>query len=154
MKNFICLFIFIWAIPQGFAQLHLTQFEQIDSLQKIEKRNIIVFIHTDWCKYCKTMQNTTLKNTELITLINNKFYFVDFDAEEKRIIVFNKAVFDFKPTGQNTGVHELALQLGTIDKQISYPALCILNDKYEIIFPFNSFLNAKDFKAVLTTLEK
>ena len=137
-----------------FAQLKMVQFEQIDSLQKIEKRNIVVFIHTDWCKYCKTMQNTTFKNTELITLLNNKFYFVDFDAEDKRKIVFNEKVFDFKPNGSKTGVHELALQLGTIDKQISYPSLCILNDKYEIIFQFNSFMNAKDLMAVLTTLEK
>lgn len=148
------ILILVWAcivlqFQTVFAQLKTVQFEEIETLQKIEKRNIIVFIHTDWCKYCKTMQNTTFKNTELITVLNNKFYFVNFIAEDKRKIAFNNKTFDFKPNGSKSGVHELALQLGTIDMQISYPTLCILNDKYEIIFQHNSFMNAKELIIIL-----
>lgn len=152
MKIFICFVCFFWAIPQGFAQLYLAQFEQIDSLQKVEKRNVIVFIHTDWCKYCKVMHDKTFKNETVIELINDKFYFIDFNAEEKRKIVFNNATFVFKPNGSNTGIHELAVQLGTINNQISYPILCVLNDKNEIVFQYNSFLNAKDLLKILEKL--
>jgi thioredoxin-related protein len=149
MRIFICFVSLFWAITQGFAQLNVVQFEQIDSLQKIEKRNVIVFIHTDWCKYCKAMHNKTFKNEAVIKNLNEKFYFIDFNAEEKREIIFNNAIYSYKPSGINSGVHELALQLGTIDKQISYPTLCILNDKNEIVFQYNSFLNAKDFLKLL-----
>ncbi len=150
MKNLICLVFLIWTIPQGFAQLNLVEFEQIVSLQKTEKRNVIVFIHSDWCKYCQVMKSKTFKNLEVINLLNSKFYFVDFNAEEKRKIVFNNQEFIFKPNGSNSGIHELAIELGTINNQISYPVLCVLNAENEIIFQYNNFLNAKD----LITLRK
>lgn len=149
MKILICFISFFWAIPQGLAQLNMVQFKQIDSLKTIEKRPVIVFIHTDWCKYCQVMKAKTFKNQQVVLLLNSKFYFVDFNAEEKRKIKFNNAIFNFKPNGNSSGVHELALQLGTINGQINYPTLCILNDKYEIIFQFNSFMNAKDLLEIL-----
>ncbi|WP_310554684.1 thioredoxin family protein [Flavobacterium sp.] len=154
MKILICFISFFWAIPQGFAQLNMVQFEQIDSLQKEEKRNVIVFIHADWCKYCQVMKNKTFKNKDAIKLINEKFYFVDFNAEEKRKIVFNKQDFAFKPKGSNSGIHELAIELGTINNQINYPTLCVLNEKKEIIFQHNSFLNAKDLINILGELKE
>ena len=149
MKNLIYLFILFLVIPQGFAQLNKVQFEQIDSLQIVEKRNVIVFIHTDWCKYCKVMRDRTFKNEDAIKLINNKFYFIDFNAEEKRQITFNNTVFSFNPNGNNSGTHRLAIELGTTNNQITYPILCILNEKNEIIFQYNSFLNAKDLMKIL-----
>jgi hypothetical protein len=38
-------------IPAGFAQLQSISFEEIDSLQRIEKKKTIVFIQTDWCNF-------------------------------------------------------------------------------------------------------
>lgn len=154
MKIFFCLVSFLWAIPQGFAQLNMVQFEQIDSLQTIEKRNVIVFIHTDWCKYCSVMKSKTFKNKEVVHLINKQFYFIELNAEEKRKIAFNYSTFAFKPNGSNTGVHELATELGTIKNQISYPVLCILNSKNEIVFQHNNFLNAKDLLLILEKKEQ
>ena len=146
MKSYIYFFCFFGALPHGYAQLNLVSFEQIDSLQKVEARNIIVFIHTNWCQYCQVMKNKTFKNNEIINTINDKFYFIEFNAEEKRIITYNNQTFQFKPNGYNLGVHELAIELGTINGQLSYPTLCILNHKGEIIFHYNSFLNVKDLK--------
>lgn len=153
MKNLICLVFLIWTIPRGFAQLNLVEFEQIASLQKTEKRNVIVFIHSDWCKYCQVMKSKTFKNTAIIKLLNEKLYFIDFDAEEKRKIVFNDTSFNYKPNGSDSGIHELAIELGTINDQISYPVLCILNHKNEIVFQYSGFLNAKDLIKILEKLD-
>ena len=153
MRNFICVVIFILAIPKGFAQLHLSKFEQIDSLQKVEKRKVIVFIHTNWCKYCTTMQSKTFKNQMVQNEINERFYFITFDAEEKQKIAFNKSTFIFKPNGNNSGIHELAIELGTINKQINYPVLCVLNEKNEIVFQHNSYLNAKQLIKILESVK-
>ena len=153
MKIFICFVSFFWAIPQGFAQLNLVEFEEIDSLQKIDKRNTIVFIHTDWCKYCQAMKSKTFKNEKIIKLLNEQFYFVDFNAEEKRKIIFNNTSFAFKPNGSNSGIHELAIELGTIMDQINYPIVCVLNYKNEIIFQNSGFLNANDLMKILVRLD-
>ncbi len=152
MKNLICLVFLIWTILQGFAQLNLVEFEQIASLQKVEQRNTIVFIHTDWCKYCQAMKSKTFKNEEVIKKLNEKFYFIDFDAEEKMKIVFNNQEFMFKPNGNDSGIQELAIELGTINGQISYPVLCVLNHNNEIVFQYSGFLNASDLNAILDKL--
>jgi thioredoxin-related protein len=149
----VLLFVSIILLPNILlSQIKTYQFEQIDSLQKIEKRNIAVFIHTDWCKYCQTMQNTTFKNDNVVKLLNQKFYFIDLNAEQKKDIVFNGRTFRFVPTGLNTGIHELAEQLATVDNQVVYPTLCFLNSNNEIIFQHNQFINSKDILTILTRL--
>ncbi|SFC52233.1 thioredoxin family protein [Flavobacterium phragmitis] len=152
MKKLI-LFIFFFVISgTGFGQLKSYSFEEIESLQQIQKRKIIVFIHTDWCQFCQRMKATTFKNQEVVEKLNSEFYFIDFNAEEKRDITFNNQVFKYKPSGNNIGVNELALELGTISNQIVYPVLCVLNEKNEIIFQYSNYLSPNDFKFFLVKL--
>lgn len=153
-KNLYLLLLLCCAIPAGFAQLHSVLLEQIDSLQRIEKRKTIVFIQTDWCQFCHAMKNTTFKNEEIIRELNNTYYLVDFNAEEKRTVVFNKTTFQFKPTGNNSGTHELAIALGTINKQLNFPVLCVLNNENEIIFQHSGYLKPKELKLILTKLKE
>lgn len=157
MKKYLILAI-IWAsallhAQPAPAQLKRYEFEQIDSLQKVEKRNVIVFIHTNWCKYCQAMKHTTFNNNSSITkTLNEKFYFISLNAEEKRNISFNNQIFKYQPTGANTGTHELAEQLGTVKHQLNYPTLCILNAANEIIFQYPQFISAKQLKTILPKL--
>lgn len=156
-KNNILFFMLIAVIflpLSAFAQLQSYSFAQLDSLKKAEKKNIVVFIHTDWCRYCQSMKNTTFKNKEIIKLLNEKFLFTDLNAEEKQDIIFNEHTFKYTPTGSNTGIHELAEQLGTMQGKISYPTLCILNAEHEIIFQYNQFLSSADLLKVLNEVLK
>lgn len=146
--------VFFWAIPSGFAQLKLYSFEQIDSLQAIQKKKTIVFIHTDWCQFCQAMKNTTFKDKAIIEDLNTNFYFVDFNAEEKQTILFNQHSFTFKSNGNNSGTHELAIALGTMNNQITYPVVCILNSENDIIFQYNNYLTITDFRLVLTQFKE
>lgn len=149
------LFIFFFGITSsGFCQLKNRTFEEIESLHQIQKRKIIIFIHTDWCQFCQRMKQTTFKDQVIIEKLNADFYFIDFNAEEKRDIRFNNQTFKYQPTGNNVGVHELALQLGTINNQIVYPVLCVLNEKNEIILQYSSYLSPADFKLLLEKLRE
>ena len=154
MKKLLLLILFFGITSTGFCQLKSRTFEEVDSLQQFQKKKVIVFIHTDWCQYCQRMKTTTFKNKENIEKLNSDFYFIDFNAEEKRDITFNNHTFKYKPSGNRVGVHELALQLGTIDNQIVYPVLCVLNEKNEVILQYNNYLNRKDFKLLLGKLEE
>jgi len=79
MKGVIVILVFmLHAIPKiTIAQLHSFSFEQLDSLQEVEERPIAVFIHTDWCKYCDAMLNTTFKSEAVQISLNKSFYYVD-----------------------------------------------------------------------------
>lgn len=134
------------------SQLKKNQFEDVENLQKNNSRNLVIFIHTDWCQYCKTMQNTTFRNEKVVEVLNKNFYFIELNAEEKRPIIFAGKIFNFKPTGKNIGIHELAENLGNINGKHSYPALIILNPNNEIIFQHTEFINGDDFLKILTKI--
>ncbi|SEA16858.1 Thioredoxin-related protein [Flavobacterium gillisiae] len=153
-KTLLIFFLFMLAIPSGFAQLRTYSFEEVEQLSLENPKPIVVFVHTNWCKYCKMMENTTFKNKELINELNTNFYFVLFDAESKNDIIFNKHTFKFKPTGQNTGIHELATALATVENQVVYPTLTILDPNYSILFQKQSFLKAKDLLSILEKIKE
>lgn len=136
-------------IPSGFAQLRSYSFEEAEKLSKENPKPFVVFVHTPWCNYCKMMENSTLKNPEIIKLLNTDFYFISLDAESKEDIHFNNHTFSFKPNGQNTGIHELATELATIDSQVIYPTITILQPDFSIMFQKHSFLSSNQLLAVL-----
>ncbi len=99
------------------------------------------------------MKNTTFKNDEVINALNQKFYFISLDVEEKQNIRFRGYTFKYKPTGTNTGLNELAEQLGTINGNLSYPSICFLNPDSEIIYQKEGYVDPKTFLSILTGLK-
>jgi len=153
IRKILSIFIFIG----GFANFSQTElkiytFSEVEKLQQQKPKPVAIFIYTDWCKICFGMKKTTFKNKEVIQLLNNNFYFVRLDGEEKKDIIFLGKTFVYKPSGANTGVHELADELASINKRISYPTTTILNSKFEIELQINGFSNAKEMKKILSRL--
>jgi thioredoxin-related protein len=128
------------------AQLKPITFEE---LEIAEPRPVLVMIMTNWCKYCHAMKNNIMKNREVSDLINNTYHLLFLDAEERSDIVFKGKVFKYRPSGSNTGIHELALNLGMIRGQISYPTLTILDEKKNIIFQKDGYLKPKELLYLL-----
>lgn len=98
------------------------------------------------------MKHSILNNPQVSKLVKSKFYFLILDAEEKQIIKLGGRNFEFKPSGRNTGIHELALELGNINGQVSYPAICFLNDRNEIIYQYSGYLDPAALLKVLKTV--
>ena len=154
-KCFVVIFLLKICVllpATSYAQVNTYQFEQLDSLQKI-KKNVVVFIHTDWCKYCQAMKQTTFKADNVISKLNTDFYFVELNAEEKRTIYFNGHVFKYVATGTNIGMHELAEQLGRINGETIYPTICVLNANNEIIYQHTQFIDSGGLLEILKYLK-
>ncbi|MEL1242596.1 thioredoxin family protein [Flavobacterium flavipallidum] len=153
-KRIFIVLIFFWTIPSGFAQLKSYTFEEAVQLTKENPKPIVVFIHTNWCKYCKMMENSTFKNPEIISILNDNFYFVPLDAETKTDISYENHTFKYLPNGQNTGIHELATALATLNNEVSYPTITILDKKNSILLQKQSYLKTKELISILKkTLE-
>jgi thioredoxin-related protein len=136
MKKGILILIFVWFglyTAQVEAQtLQWTLFEHLnDSLRK-ERRPLLIFIHTDWCKYCKMMELKTFTEPELVKVLNTQFYCLDLNAEDTRTILFLNKKYKFKPTGVNTGVHELAELLGTDKGRLTYPTTVFFDQHLQL----------------------
>ncbi len=142
------------SLNNGHAQLQTVSFAQLDSLQTVEQRHVVTFIHTDWCKYCLQMRHTTLNNDSVISVLNTLFYFIDLNAESKNDITYGGYEFTFKPTGSDTGVHELAEQLGMINGKLDYPTVSVVNAKNEIVFQHGGVLKTNELLTVLMEISK
>lgn len=134
------------------AQLKSLPFEQVQELQKNNSKWQIILVHTHWCKYCKAMENTTFRNKKVVSLLNEKFYFTSFDAEEKREISFNGKTFRYQPNGKNTGIHQLNDYLSNGKNQEVYPRLVFLSPDSEKMYFIEGFISAKDLEKILEKL--
>lgn len=149
--------IFLVSITIGLSNVqgqedYALSFEKLEILQKNASKPVVVFLHAPWCNFCENMKHTTFNNEEVKKLLTEEFYFVSFDGESKEDVTFLRNTFKYKPNGANTGVHELAEQLGTKNGVVSYPTLVFLNEKYEILHQNNGFLTAKQMKKVLNKI--
>ena len=155
-KKLLFLFIFFGCFTiyaqelKGKEVLNIFTFEEVEEIHQQIPKPILIFLYTDWCKICFGMKKTTFKNQEVIKLLNNNFYFVKLNAEEKQDITFLGKFFTYKPTGTNTGMHELAVELGTIKKTIIYPTTIILNTVFEIDAQLTGLYNARKMIGILT----
>ena len=135
-----------------FAQLKSYQFEEIEDIQKLDEKPVFVFTYTNWCTYCAAMKIKVFNDSKVVELLNKHFYFIWLNAEEERKINFNKQEFNFKPSGIKTGTHQLAAELATIDKELTFPSFCILNPANEIIYQKRDFTSAKELVIILSII--
>ena len=158
MRHTILLMVltmFIWSCSGSKEAVNSTltlehhSFEELDSLMEKEERPVVVFLHAEWCKYCRNMEETTFKHPEVVKLLNEQFYFISFDGEQKEPVAFRGRQFNYVPNGRTTGTHELALALGGTNGELLYPTLLLLNPEMEIIFEYASFLSHTEVLEVL-----
>jgi thioredoxin-related protein len=153
MKKLLILTIFLGKLAlfsqSEKSKLRILTFKEVEKLQQQAPKPILIFIYTDWCKICFGMKKTTFKNTAVIRLLNEKFYLIYLNGEEKKDISFLGKTFEYKPSGKNTGTHQLVKELATIKGKINYPTTIILNAKFEIDLQINSFRNSKKMMSIL-----
>ena len=64
-------------------------FEEAIEANKDNPRKIFVDIYTDWCGWCKKMDAQTFNHPDIASYMNDNYYNVKFNAEQKGEVVFN-----------------------------------------------------------------
>jgi thioredoxin-related protein len=119
-----------------------------DAVKANEKAKKIFFIdfYTDWCGWCKKMDATTFSDPAVAAYVNENFYPVKFNAEQKEEVVFNGQTFKWQAGGRG-GVHMLAYSL--LDGRLGYPSYVYLTPTYERILISPGFKPAPDLQKEL-----
>ena len=121
--------------------------EAVLASQQEGQRKIFIDVYTDWCGWCKRMDATTFSDPAVAEILQNKFYPVKFNAEQREPITFNNHTFNFVPRGSK-GYHELAATL--LNGKLSYPTVVFLNEKFEIIQVLPGYRKADEFLKIVT----
>lgn len=140
-----------------FIMIFLTSFnllnaQQTVSISELERKindlpkNIVIEFYTDWCGICAIQQKKIEKDERLISMLENEFYFVKFNAESKESFILNGIEFENK----ENKIHDFAKAISG-DSNL-YPGWAILNPKFEIIFQYNGLLDEEDLKYILLKL--
>ena len=90
MRNIILILLLI-AFSSSYAQkVKWYSFEEAVELNKTKPKKILVDVYTDWCGWCKKMDQNTFSHPVIAEYINKNFYAVKFDAESKEAIKFKE----------------------------------------------------------------
>ncbi|WP_288458319.1 thiol:disulfide interchange protein [uncultured Chryseobacterium sp.] len=139
MKN-LRIFLFLMLVPCFcLSQMKTGTFSDLEIQQKEDPKPIMIHLYTDWCSVCKIEKFNLNKDKELVELINQHFYIINFETEKtKENIRFLGKEYHHLPNG-NSGIHELALALSKNKSQPVYP-LWIILDKYGNLIEYHEGL--------------
>ena len=162
MRKFLCVSFFLLSISafsQGEAKTEIQwlSIERAEELAKKYDSDMLVFFFRNGCPECTKMKVETLKNSEIIKLINENFFPVMLNGRTKDTIIYNGVVYYNQQTaeqGKNFR-HDLYHELVVGGKhQYVYPYIVIINGEHQTIKYLPGFFPAIRLKRSLQRLIK
>ncbi len=130
------------------AEVKWLNLEEALKQQRHRPKPIFIDLYTDWCRWCKVMDQQTFSDPKVAGYLQENFYPVKFNAEKAPPININGKAFELVSTGRKS-LHSLAYALMKGD--ISYPSYVILDDRQQTVSRFKGFRDAQDFMVELET---
>jgi thioredoxin-related protein len=121
--------------------------EEADKMNRIKPKKFIIDVYTDWCGWCKKMDNETFSHPVVAKLLNEYYYPVKFNAETSDTIVFNGCKYINLVKGPRS-THPLALSL--LAWRMSYPSFVYFTEKLEYLGPIAGYKTPQQMEAILT----
>ncbi|MBT8231494.1 MAG: DUF255 domain-containing protein [Saprospiraceae bacterium] len=154
MRSFVLLILFTLLFgSDADAQKKVKWLTWEEALEKnqVEKKKIMVDVYTDWCGWCKKMEKSTFSTNVISEFINENFYPVKFNAEQKADIIFNNKVYKYVGGFGRRGYHELAKEI--LRGKMSYPTVVFIDSNLDVIQPIPGFQDAKTFEMIMNYFE-
>jgi thioredoxin-related protein len=106
------------------------------ALSKNDHKKILVDIYTDWCEFCKKLEEQVYPDSLVRESIYEYYHAVKLDAESDEVIEFNGETLSKKQFAKKLGVR-------------SYPTILFIDTEGELILQINGYMPAEDFKNML-----
>ena len=145
MKRFAILLLLATAPFIAFSQgavkteIDWIPLEKAKKYAKKYDKNILVFFYKKDCPYCEEMKRETLKDINVVNLINNNFFPVKIDSRTKDTILYNGIKYSNQQpishgsTFRHDFYHEVARFNRNGEDLTTTPTVVLFNNKFEKI---------------------
>lgn len=120
-------------------------FAELPKKMAYAPRPIVIKIYTDWCSICKLQDRQISKNKEVKKLLDEKYYYLELNAETRKTLLFNGRAYTFIPNGTG-GINSLAAELC---QSQNYPCWVFLSPDYKAISTYNGLLKPAQLLEIL-----
>jgi thioredoxin-related protein len=141
--------VFLLCSAISFSQKNNIKWYSISEAEKLLKENprpVFIDTYTDWCGWCKKLDQDTFSNPVITEILNTKFYPVKLNAEGSGSITFQGKTYI--NDGKSGKAHQLAVEL--LQGRLSYPTVVFLNEKGQMLTPVPGYRVAKDMEVLLS----
>lgn len=121
--------------------------EAIKQIEAGSKKKVFVDVYTNWCGWCKKMDQATFQQAKIAQYMNEHFISVKFNAEQREDVVFKDKTYKYVASGRR-GYHELAAAI--MNGKMSYPTVVFLDEKMNMIQPVPGFQAPDKFQVIAT----
>ncbi len=144
--TFFLLILFCFSFNLRAQEVNWVTFEEAVELNKTKPKKLLIDLYTNWCGWCKKMDKETYANPAIVKVINEYYYPVKFNAEQREPVTFDGHTFNYVASGSR-GVHELAAAL--TQNKLSYPTTVFMDEEVRIIQPLPGYLGPNDMLPIL-----
>lgn len=130
--------------------IHWLSMEEAYKLNKAEPKKWMIDVSTEWCGWCKRMDASTFSDSIIIQYVNDNYYAVALDGEEKEDIVLDDQTFKFIAEGRR-GYNELPATL--MQGKMSYPTIIFMNSEMQVYQALPGYKSNKDLHPILLFIQ-
>jgi len=127
------------------TKIQWLSWQEAMDLYQNEKRKIVLDVYTDWCGWCKRMDQVTFQHPDIALYINKNFYPVRFNAESSEELEYKNKVYRAVKTDKRE-YHEFATEL--LKGRFSFPTMVFMNEDLELIQSIIGFKTPRQFEQI------
>lgn len=139
------VFLILSFIAKG-QQTYWTDFKNINDSLRTKPKPLMVFIHTDWCKFCKQQEQTSFADTNLLKQLSEKYYCLKLNAESKEDIKLLNHLYSSNPNDYHSLVSTIGI---TKEEELTLPSTVFLQPSLQLIYRHKGLMTKQQLEVIV-----